>query len=218
MHHDGRPRLSNNTGTSLASFSLRLSLPPPTSPVLGSAKACASAAHRMRARGCRGEGTERRLEVPSRRSRAMVAGSKRWKGTRSWRRMARGETVELGACLHFDGAECRVQRMMRRNQPNDNPAEARAGTFFQVGADQVDICAGPFHVNRLIAASILPGLASIIRGGRQAQDLGLDQRRFWYRKAETPTAQRTPLLSPLSLDAPSREGLRHRRRRETSSR
>jgi len=60
-----------------------------------------------------------------------------------------------GACLPFDGAECRVECMMRRNQPNDIPAEARAGTF-QVRADQVDICAGPFHLNRLIGASILP--------------------------------------------------------------
>ena len=67
MHHDGRSRLSNRTGTSLASLFLFVSVSPapPTSPVLGSAKACASAAHRMRARGCRGEGTERRLEVPS---------------------------------------------------------------------------------------------------------------------------------------------------------
>ena len=69
MHHDGRPPLSNRRGTSLASLFLFLfvsvSPAPPTSPVLGSAKACASAAHRIRARGCRGEGTERRLEVPS---------------------------------------------------------------------------------------------------------------------------------------------------------
>ena len=94
--------------------------------------------------------------------------------------------------------------MMRRNQPNDIPAEARAGTFFQVGADQGDICAGPFHVNRLIAAFDIAG-TSIVRGVRQAQDLGLDQQGVWYRKAETPTAQRTPLSSPLSglsLDAP----------------
>jgi hypothetical protein len=42
--------------------------------------------------------------------------------------------------------------MMRRQQSNDIPAEARAGTF-QVRADQVN---PPFHVNRLIAASILP--------------------------------------------------------------
>ena len=94
--------------------------------------------------------------------------------------------------------------MMRRNQPNDIPAEARAGTFFQVGADQVDICAGPFHVNRLIAASILPGRS--IRGARQAQDLGLDQRGFGTEKQRHPraTTQRTPLLSPpLLLGAPS---------------
>lgn len=52
--------------------------------------------------------------------------------------------------------------MMRRKQPNDIPAEARAGgrvggDLFQARADQVDICAGPFHVNRLIGAWILPG-------------------------------------------------------------
>lgn len=46
-------------------------------------------------------------------------------------------------------------RQMRRNQPNDIPAEARAG-IFQVRADQVNLWAGPFHLNRLIAASILP--------------------------------------------------------------
>ena len=110
--------------------------------------------------------------------------------------------------------------MMRRNQPNDIPAEARAGTFFQVGADQVDICAGPFHVNRLIAASILPGHALLG---------ALDKRRTsdWTSEDLVPKSRDThepprnaPLSSlPLSFSAPPRrEGLRHRRRRETSSR
>ncbi len=67
MHHDGHPKTQQQNGNLFGLSLCPVSLSPPTSPVLGSAQACASAAHRMRARGCRGEGTERRQEVPSRR-------------------------------------------------------------------------------------------------------------------------------------------------------
>ena len=87
--------------------------------------------------------------------------------------------------------------MMRRNQPNDIPAEARAGTVFQVGADQVDICAGPFHVNRLIAASILPGHALLgALDKRRTSDWTSEDLVPKSRDTHEPPRNAPPLFSP----------------------
>lgn len=111
----------------------------PASSAAGSAQTCASVATQRRTRGCRGQRTERRLEVPSRRTMATLEGiedverpgaaaqeAAEWEADdKGGRPLGWG----VSSLDDFDGAECRVECMMRRNQPNDIPAEARAGTF-----------------------------------------------------------------------------------------